>query len=678
MRRTAHLVLTAALALWLLPLCAATYYVDSAGGSDANNGTSTNTAWQSLAKVNGTTFSPGDAILFKAGGIWAGTTQLNPKGSGATNNPIVIDMYGSGSKPIIDAGSATGNGAVYLSNQQYWEINNLEITGDASGDGDRRGVYFKGTSGTLNHLHLRNCYIHNIRGTFSSSDGSSTSPGKRTGGLVVEDTGSTSFNDILIENNEIQTVRNEGLVACLNATSARNVIIRGNTIHDVTKNGMVIRICDSTCLIEHNLCYNTATMTTGNTMFTAAVNGPVFQFNEGYGNLAGDHDGSMYDADLNSKNVVFQYSYSHDNSHGLYWQYSASSADTGMIVRYNISQNDHGNIFSLSGSGGSDYFYNNTIYIPVTNIPPTNLPRYIIDDRSSGHTEYFYNNIFYNLSSAAQYHLTSGNTHTFDYNVFYGQHPASEPADAHKLTSEPMLVAPGTGATGATNSLSSANDMNSLGGYLLQAGSPCIDSGMTVANNGGRDYFGNTVPFNGATDRGAHEFLSAVSTPPDISQQPQDLTVTNGNSAGFNVTATGTAPLAYQWRKGGVPIGGATATNLFFGAASTNDAASYTVVITNGAGSITSTVATLTVLLPPPITPPQLSSVVMLTSGGFQFSFTNAAAANFTVLCTTNVALPLSNWTSLGPATETAPGQYQFTDPASASNAARYYRVRSP
>ena len=232
---------------------AATYYVDSSGGSDSNSGTASTNAWQTLSKVNGHTFQAGDFLLFKAGGNWSGNTQLHPQGSGAANNPIVIDMYGTGPKPIINAGSATGYGAVYLSNQQWWEINNLEITSDASSDGDRRGVDFIATSGTINHLYLRNCYIHNIRGTFSNTDGGSTSAGKRTGGMVVEvPSGSASFNDILIESNVIQTVRNEGLVACLSATSAKNIIIRDNTIDDVTKNGMVIRVCDNTCLIEHN------------------------------------------------------------------------------------------------------------------------------------------------------------------------------------------------------------------------------------------------------------------------------------------------------------------------------------------------------------------------------------------------------------------------------------------
>ncbi|MGO4371740.1 hypothetical protein AB4Z21_13295, partial [Paenibacillus sp. MCAF20] len=63
-----------------------TYYVDSVAGSDTNDGLSSSQPWQSLAKVNATTFSPGDRILMKSGSTWSG--QLAPKGSGTSGNPI--------------------------------------------------------------------------------------------------------------------------------------------------------------------------------------------------------------------------------------------------------------------------------------------------------------------------------------------------------------------------------------------------------------------------------------------------------------------------------------------------------------------------------------------------------------------------------------------------------------
>lgn len=78
-----------------------------------------------------------------------------------------------------------------------------------------------------------------------------------------------------------------------------------------------------------------------------------------------------------------------------------------------------------------------------------------------------------------------------------------------------------------------------------------------------------------------------------------------------------------------------------------------------------------------PVSPFTVSSLNVQSNGAFAFSFTNAPGVSFTVLSSTNVASPLSNWTSLGSATENAPGQFQFTDQP-ANNSQRFYRVRSP
>jgi len=68
------------------------YYVDSAGGNDNNPGTSPGEAWQSLDKVNGTVLGPGDGVYLKYDSQWDG--RLEPQGSGASGNPIIIDRYG--------------------------------------------------------------------------------------------------------------------------------------------------------------------------------------------------------------------------------------------------------------------------------------------------------------------------------------------------------------------------------------------------------------------------------------------------------------------------------------------------------------------------------------------------------------------------------------------------------
>ncbi len=82
----------------------------------------------------------------------------------------------------------------------------------------------------------------------------------------------------------------------------------------------------------------------------------------------------------------------------------------------------------------------------------------------------------------------------------------------------------------------------------------------------------------------------------------------------------------------------------------------------------------------PAANPPVLKNITVPAGGGngLQFTFTNAPAADFTVLTATNVSLALTNWTVLGEVQQVAPGQYQFTDPQAATNTGRFYRVRSP
>jgi len=83
---------------------------------------------------------------------------------------------------------------------------------------------------------------------------------------------------------------------------------------------------------------------------------------------------------------------------------------------------------------------------------------------------------------------------------------------------------------------------------------------------------------------------------PTITTQPGNQTVTAGQTATFNVVATGTAPLSYQWQKSGVNIAGATAAGYTTAATTTSDSgATFTAVVSNTAGTVTSAAATLTV-----------------------------------------------------------------------------------
>lgn len=92
--------------------------------------------------------------------------------------------------------------------------------------------------------------------------------------------------------------------------------------------------------------------------------------------------------------------------------------------------------------------------------------------------------------------------------------------------------------------------------------------------------------------------MPSVNTLPQITTQPTNVTVLEPAPASFSVTATGSAPLAYQWRRNGWRIWGAIASSYTLNPTSmaTDHGAQFDVVVSNSSGSVTSVVATLIVL----------------------------------------------------------------------------------
>ena len=88
---------------------------------------------------------------------------------------------------------------------------------------------------------------------------------------------------------------------------------------------------------------------------------------------------------------------------------------------------------------------------------------------------------------------------------------------------------------------------------------------------------------------------SPVLVVPGITGNPKNQTVTAGQTATFTVTAAGSSPLFYQWRKDGADIDGATSHTLTINNAQLSDAGSYTCYVSNLAGNTTSIAAVLTV-----------------------------------------------------------------------------------
>lgn len=103
----------------------ATYFISSSEGDDSNNGTSINTPWASIDKLNQTILSSGDKIAFKASDEFIGEIIINYNGT--SGNEIVFGAYGIGVKPKI-YGSEIITGWTQHSGNIYKATYNTDIT----------------------------------------------------------------------------------------------------------------------------------------------------------------------------------------------------------------------------------------------------------------------------------------------------------------------------------------------------------------------------------------------------------------------------------------------------------------------------------------------------------------------------------------------------------------------
>ncbi len=119
-----------------------------------------------------------------------------------------------------------------------------------------------------------------------------------------------------------------------------------------------------------------------------------------------------------------------------------------------------------------------------------------------------------------------------------------------------------------------------------------------------------TNAYGSVTSSAAIVTVTTSTIPATITAQPAATTVTAGNAASFTVAAFGSAPLAYQWKKDGANIAGATSATFTLPTVATSDAGNYTVVVSNSGATVTSAAAVLTVNTAPAITTQPASATV--------------------------------------------------------------------
>jgi len=167
--------------------------------------------------------------------------------------------------------------------------------------------------------------------------------------------------------------------------------------------------------------------------------------------------------------------------------------------------------------------------------------------------------------------------------------------------------------------------------------------------------------------------LTVGQAAPQISLQPTNQSVVLGGGASFSVSATGTAPLAYQWQFDGANLTAATNATLVLSPVAAANAGSYDVVITNAYGSVTSAAPTLSVL-GVPVSFVTSSGGIRYSNGQFHLTLSGLTGQGSVLI---EASTNLTQWTAIF----TNPpgfGSIQFVDPATANFRHRYYRATTP
>ncbi|MEO7309585.1 MAG: DNRLRE domain-containing protein [Chitinophagaceae bacterium] len=484
---------------------ATAYFLDAVSGNDSNDGLSAGTAWKSLSKINVSYLSPGAKIYFKSGQSFNG--MLNISNTGASGNPVVCDIYG-GTTPATINGLGQPS-AVFAYNRAYIELKNLRVTNFrpgiiAAADAFSAITFIIEDAGVVNHIYLDKVIVDSVNSSTDVNDGYTVYNGGvrfYTGGSTIP----TNFNDVKVTN---CTFQNLGRTGCNfdsewalrnvnthfgdplgdgrtdNWVPNTNVVFLSNIFRKIGGNGLIVRVAYK-ALIEGNYFDSCGTDISGNAVFNFNTDSCVYQFNEAKHTVynSGDTDARGIDSDFRTKYTIIQYNYLHDNELGGVVATGGDQTsgqipqrfNIGTVIRYNLIENNARQGISFSGAIDGLDVYNNTIYADATHndvlvirsaiwaVAPKNIR--------------YKNNIFYYAGTNPSYFFASGSTYTFTNNLFYGTHPASEPFDAAKITGDPKLSGAGL----------------STDGYKYLEGSAALNSGIVIADNGGRDYYGGAV-----------------------------------------------------------------------------------------------------------------------------------------------------------------------------------------
>ncbi len=234
-----------------------------------------------------------------------------------------------------------------------------------------------------------------------------------------------------------------------------------------------------------------------------------------------------------------------------------------------------------------------------------------------------------------------------------------------------ILAAGGSFVTGGYSRTISSSYSNPLAGRLAWSGNsggfistvvnlPAAALGQTIQLRwrcGSDDSLATTGWYIDNVTIGNYVCCSSA---PVIATQPQGPLVVTGGNALLSVQATGTYPLSYRWQLNGTNLPGGTGASYAISNAQPVNAGSYSVIVSNSLGSVTSSVVALRVVVQP-----VLHSPFLTTTGTFTFMLYGSTGYNYAVEATTNLlrwdpVATVSNATGQVPCIQTNPAAWPF------------------
>ena len=524
--------------VFFLHCSASTYYISSSNGNDNNNGLSTQSPFQSIDKLNSLTFFPGDSILFMSGDYFEGMFWI--KGSGNSQQDIVVDRYNGSTRPIINGFGYQA--CVLIYNDQYITLNNLELTNEAShldslgnvkklvgfggvsndwgsGINVRFGVKIVADVSSLSNFTIDNLKIHNIFPTPTNLQLI-----HQGYGIKIETRSDTTIfqlntiSNVLIKNTSISETGHYGIwikslgLNGIDSVKNNQIQVKSCSFEFTGGSGFVPNksknVLVENCTFNHTGSDIDQRMwKRGSGMWPFDCKNVVAQHNE-FKNAHGPQDSYGCHIDYGNENVVFQYNYSYNNEGGFV-EILGDNINCG--YRYNISVNDgyredpngtpwnkKGKIFWISNYCGNSnvrcpntgtFIYNNTSFTNETIFPE------IYFWPNIGDVHVFNNLVYVSPNGTTIPTLIQNNLNTLDisHNLFYDSARIDMDVDLmnNALYNNPNLLNPSPLGVDNPQLYQLQNNSIAIGAGKLINGS--LDSTNYLLNNGGRDFFGNVV-----------------------------------------------------------------------------------------------------------------------------------------------------------------------------------------